>query len=135
MNRAAGGMRPVRLVLPNGSRKSNRFAVRAAVNGLWTRLSKHLPGCGDNLKLTRKRKGSNMAKPPAFELRMGLIKASVWENATKQGMNYAVTVIRLFKNGNEWKESTRFHRDDLLTVAKVMDLAHTWIIRKQQNEI
>lgn len=76
-----------------------------------------------------------MAKPPVFELRMGLIKASVWENATKQGMNYAVTVIRLFKNGNEWKESTRFHRDDLLTVAKVMDLAHTWIIRKQQNEI
>ena len=76
-----------------------------------------------------------MAKPPVFELRMGLIKASVWENATKQGKNYAVTVIRLFKNGNEWKESTRFHRDDLLTVAKVFDLAHTWIIRKQQNEL
>ena len=76
-----------------------------------------------------------MTKPPAYELRMGLIKASVWENATKQGTNYAVTVIRLFKNGNEWKESTRFHRDDLLIVAKVLDLAHSWIFRKQQNEV
>ena len=75
-----------------------------------------------------------MTKPPAHELRLGLIKASIWENQTKQGTNYVVTVIRLFKNGTEWKESTRFYRDDLLVVAKLLDQAHSWIFRKQQNE-
>lgn len=75
-----------------------------------------------------------MAKPPVYEIRMGLIKASIWENDTKQGTNYVVTVIRLFKYGSEWKESTRFYRDDLLVVAKVLDQAHSWIFRKQQNE-
>ena len=75
-----------------------------------------------------------MAKPPVYELRMGLVKASIWENHTKQGTNYVVTVIRLFKNGTEWKESTRFYRDDLLVVAKLLDQAHSWIFRKQQNE-
>ena len=75
-----------------------------------------------------------MTKPPAHELRLGLIKASIWENQTKQGISYVVTVIRLFKNGTEWKESTRFYRDDLLVVAKLLDQAHSWIFRKQQNE-
>ena len=74
-----------------------------------------------------------MAKPPVYEIRMGLIKASVWENQTKQGTNYVVTVIRLFKNGTDWKESSRFYRDDLLIVAKLLDQAHTWIFQKQQN--
>lgn len=64
---------------------------------------------------------------------MGLLKASIWENSYKQNTNYVVTVIRLFKNGNEWKESSRFYRDDLLTVAKLLDEAHSWIHRKQQH--
>ena len=75
-----------------------------------------------------------MPKPPVCELRMGLVKASIWENNTKQGTNYVVTVIRLFKNSTEWKESTRFYRDDLLVMAKLLDQAHSWIYRKQQNE-
>jgi len=75
-----------------------------------------------------------MAKPPVHELRMGLIKASIWENNTKQGANYVVTIIRLFKNGSEWKESTRFYRDDLLVVAKLLDQAHSWIFCKQQGD-
>lgn len=42
-----------------------------------------------------------------------------------------MTVIRLYKNGHEWKESTRFYRDDLLVVAKLLDQAHSWILGKQ----
>lgn len=68
-----------------------------------------------------------MAKQPVHEIRLGLIKATVWENQTRKGANYVVTVIRLFKNGSEWKESTRFGRDDLPLVAKLADMAHTWI--------
>ncbi len=66
-------------------------------------------------------------KPPAHVIRFGLIKGSIWRNQTRVGERYTVTVVRLFKNGDLWTESTRFGRDDLPLVAKVCDLAHTWI--------
>ena len=66
-------------------------------------------------------------KPPAHVIRFGLIKGSIWRNQTRVGERYTVTVVRLFKNGDHWTESTRFGRDDLPLVAKVCDLAHTWI--------
>ena len=33
----------------------------------------------------------------------------------------------VLRNGDVWKESNHFGRDDLLIVAKVVDIAHTWI--------
>lgn len=72
-----------------------------------------------------------MQKPPAHVIRYGLVKACVWKNATRDGPRFAVTVIRLYKNGDQWKESQRFGRDDLLLVSKVTNEAHSWIY--QQN--
>lgn len=68
-----------------------------------------------------------MASPPAHEIRYGLIKASIWRNQSKNGSRFSVGVSRLFRNGDQWKESGRFGRDDLLVLAKVVDEAHTWI--------
>ncbi len=68
-----------------------------------------------------------MSRPPVHTIRMGLIKASVWKNETKSGVRHAVTIIRLFKNGDVWQESTRYGRDDLPLVCKVVELAHEWI--------
>ena len=67
---------------------------------------------------------------PVHTIRMGLIKASVWRNQTKVGIRHMVTIVRLFRNGDVWQESTRFGRDDLPLVSKVMDLAHEWIYFK-----
>ena len=74
-----------------------------------------------------------MSRPPIHTIRMGFIKASVWKNETKVGIRHAVTVTRLFKNGDIWQESTRYGRDDLLLVCKVVELAHEWI-HFQSNE-
>jgi hypothetical protein len=38
-----------------------------------------------------------------------------------------VTVSRLYKDGDQWKQSASFGREDLPLVAKVVDRAHTWI--------
>lgn len=64
---------------------------------------------------------------PAHEIRLGRIKATLWENETEQGTRYNVTVSRLYKDGDDWKNSTGFGRDDLPLVAKVVDMAHLWI--------
>ena len=67
------------------------------------------------------------AKKPAKELRFGLVKCCIWENQTRHGQRHNVTVSRLYKNGDLWKESSQFGRDDLPLVAKAIDMAHTWI--------
>lgn len=64
---------------------------------------------------------------PAHEVRLGRIKAAIWENDTQNGMRHNVTVSRLYKDGEQWKDSNSFGRDDLPLVAKVVDQAHTWI--------
>ena len=64
---------------------------------------------------------------PAHEIRMGSIRATIWENQTPNGIRFNVTVSRLYKDGEEWKQTDSFGRDDLQLLAKVIDLAHTWI--------
>ena len=44
-----------------------------------------------------------------------------------------VTVTRLYKDDSGWKDSASFGRDDLPLVAKVVDLAHSWIFQQNQE--
>jgi hypothetical protein len=66
-------------------------------------------------------------KRPVHEVRLGRIRAAIWENETENGTRHNVTFSRLYKDGNNWKDSTSFGRDDLPLLAKVADQAHTWI--------
>jgi len=72
------------------------------------------------------------AKRPVHEVRMGRIKAAVWENETQNGSRHNVTFSRLYKDGDQWKDSQSFGRDDLPLLIKVADLAHTWIFGENQ---
>ena len=74
------------------------------------------------------------ANKPAHEIRFGLIKATIFHNLTRAGERYNVTLIRLFRDGDTWKQSAHFGRDDLLLAAKVLDLAHTWIYQQERTE-
>ena len=64
---------------------------------------------------------------PVHEVRLGRIKAAIWENETQNGSRHNVTISRLYRDGEQWKDSTSFGRDDLPLVAKVVDQAHSWI--------
>lgn len=70
---------------------------------------------------------------PVHEIRMGRIKAAIWENSTQNGPRHNVTLVRIYKDGNQWKTSDSFGRDDLPLVMKVADLAHTWIYELGQE--
>lgn len=76
---------------------------------------------------TRSRSKSKSKQGPIHELRLGRIRAAIWENETQNGVLHNVTVSRLYKDGDEWKDSSSFGRDDLPLVSKVLDRAHTWI--------
>ena len=67
-------------------------------------------------------------KKPVHEVRMGRVRAAVWENDTKSGTMHNVTLSRLYKDDDDkWADSTSFGRDDLPLLAKVADQAHSWI--------
>jgi len=74
-----------------------------------------------------------MAKP-IHEIRRGLILARIWRKKTRQGIRLSTTVVRLYRNGDHWKQSSRFGRDDLPLVRYVLDLAHTWILQLGRND-
>ena len=69
------------------------------------------------------------SKKPVHEIRMGRIKAAIWQNDTENGPRHNVTISRLYKDGEVWKDSNSFGRDDLPLIAKVSDLAHCWIFQ------
>lgn len=64
---------------------------------------------------------------PVHEVRMGRVKAAIWENETQNGSRHNVTVSRLYREGEQWKDSASFGRDDLPLVIKVVSQAHDWI--------
>lgn len=72
---------------------------------------------------------------PVHEIRFGAVKLAIWENETQNGTRHNVTVTRLYKDkdSGEWKYSDSFGRDDLPLLAKVADLAHSWIFQTGQK--
>jgi hypothetical protein len=72
---------------------------------------------------------------PAHKLRMGVLQVTIWRNHSEKGNWYSVIPARSYKQGDDlWKETDSLGSDDLLTMAKLLDLAHTWIMHQQQAD-
>ena len=66
-------------------------------------------------------------KRPIHTIRHRSIKASIWQNSTAKGPVYNVTIVRGFKDGDDWKDSHSFGYDDLPIVAKLLNDCHSFI--------
>lgn len=70
-------------------------------------------------------------RSPVKTLRLGRIKAAVWENEKDQQRFYNVTFARSYLDeAKAWHDSDSFGRDDLPLVAKLADQAHTFIFER-----
>ena len=70
---------------------------------------------------------------PAAELRIGTVKATVWENEVGGIPRHNVVFSRLYKGGEQWKTTQTFGRNDLLVLVKMADQAHTLIAERTQH--
>ncbi|MEJ7596203.1 MAG: hypothetical protein WKF77_32245 [Planctomycetaceae bacterium] len=86
-----------------------------------------------NNSLDDHKKAHHMAKQPIHEIRHGLIKVRVWRKQTSSGLRHTLTIVRPYRNGDVWKESTRFSRDDIPLICLVLDEAHTWIFENSKE--
>ena len=72
---------------------------------------------------------TNNPDQPVAEVRLGRITATIWRNRTAadDGVFYSTQLTRLYRRDEKWERAHAFGRDDLLTVAKVADMANTRI--------
>lgn len=71
---------------------------------------------------------------PVDKIRVGLITASIWERSAPQGRFYSVSFERRYKDAaGQYQTTHSYDTRDLLTLAKVADLAHTRIIELSDN--
>ena len=67
---------------------------------------------------------------PVHEIRLAQIRASIWTNQASGSRRwYSVSISRVYRDGDAWKDSTSFGRDDLPLVAKAVEMAYAWIWR------
>ena len=69
------------------------------------------------------------------EVRLASVKAAIWRNKTEtSGTRFNVKFSRIYKDGDAWKSTESFGRDDLLLLSKVADQTHSWIHQQEQWE-
>lgn len=65
---------------------------------------------------------------PAHKIRIGTLQATIWRNAGENGPWYSLNLTRGYKADDGWRETDSLGFDDLLAAAKLLDLAHGWVL-------
>ena len=68
-----------------------------------------------------------MAAKPLHEVRRGLIVARVYRKRGSCRSPYSVSLVRIYRNGLDWKQSSRLATEDLPLARLVLDEVHRWI--------
>ena len=78
------------------------------------------------------RPAAGSGSSPVKTLRLGRIKAAIWENGADQRTFYNVTFARTYMDEDKkFHDSDSFGRDDLLLLSKLADQAHTFVCERQ----
>ena len=77
-------------------------------------------------------KAAPAVKRPVHEVRMGRIKAAIWENETAYGVRHSVTLERLYTDAEgNWQHTRTFNDSDLPTLAALL---HAPVEQKQVDK-
>lgn len=71
---------------------------------------------------------------PVHEIRLGSIKAAIWRDQHSEKPRFNVSVTRIYKDGDKWKTSDYFGRDDLPKVGLVTQKAYEWMFASPATE-
>lgn len=81
------------------------------------------------------KKNDEAAKPPVAKLRLGLLNANIWQRTTEDHTFYSVSFERRYRDAQgNWQSTHSYNSDDLLSLAKLADQAHSWIFNLHARE-
>jgi hypothetical protein len=72
------------------------------------------------------------SKKPVHEIRLGAVRAAIWEGLPHEESKYRISISRAVRPGERPRRSDEFEADDLPLVAEVVDLAHLWICEQAE---
>jgi hypothetical protein len=83
-------------------------------------------------KMSRNKQGNEKSRP-VFERRLGSIRVAVWQNAAPDGgVWWNISIVRRYRDGEEWKEAQTFNGlADLALVREAATLAGSWIAAQE----
>ena len=67
---------------------------------------------------------------PAHEIRVNGVRATIWKNETEKGPRFNTTFERTYRDGDAWKTSDSFGRDDLLLLGFLAQQCFAWIAQQ-----
>jgi hypothetical protein len=71
---------------------------------------------------------------PVKTLRLGRLKAAIWENGAEERTFLNVTFARTYLGEDKkFRESDSFGREDLLLLSKLADQAHTFVCERSAS--
>jgi hypothetical protein len=74
---------------------------------------------------------SDISNKPVHKFRYGNVAAAIWANNSRAGYFFNTTFARVYKEGEEWRESASFEDRDLPNLAKAAADAHSWIFQQK----
>ena len=72
---------------------------------------------------------------PVYRLKYGNVVAAVWADNSNCGYFYHTTFTRIYKDGDQWGDSSSFDERELPIVAKAALDAHTWIYEQKSKAV
>jgi hypothetical protein len=82
-----------------------------------------------------KKENAMSDKKPAAKVSIFPVHAIIWRNGSDEKPFYSVNFERSYKDkSGQWKRTASFNPHDLLTLAKVADMAHTDIERLRRAD-
>jgi hypothetical protein len=76
-----------------------------------------------------------MTNKPALKLRDGRLNLTVWKNTTEDDKSYfSIVLVRTYKSGEDWKESTSLNPEDLLPASRLLSEAYGRILKLRRED-
>ena len=66
------------------------------------------------------------------EIRLGAVRASIWEESALDEVKYRVSISRALRPGERHGVADQFDAEELPLVAEVADMAHLWICEQAE---
>ncbi len=76
---------------------------------------------------------TNPNQQPVHKIRHGSVSASIWCQETDKGAQFNVTFQRSYKDGETWKNSASFGRQNLLVLSLIAARSFEWIGSQPRN--
>ncbi len=74
-------------------------------------------------------------KKVAHEIKRGLIKVRIVAKGRRgESTSYVVSIFRLYRDGEVWRESKRFGSTDIPVIRQALDAAYSWILNGSQRD-